>query len=227
MVTFLIATLFILGLIAAALYFWQKPAAPTDTEFLPIPPERRGLFEEVPAKGTPEVENPDFSEAQRAEVLARANEGTNSALDDARDSGDEGFYDEVLSALVARAEGPKLLSLVSYVSRNDLQVNKTLAEKFIASWTSAPTRNSTAEMIHIAALSNDARTYEAAVEAALDCWRNGDLADVSAQELKSIIDGEFWILSSDSRSSGAGFILKRTMASARRELESASQEKQH
>lgn len=227
MVTFLITSLFILGFIAVALYFWQKPAASSDTEFLPIPPEKRSLFADASANGTPEVENITFSQAQRAEVLRRANEGVSSALLDAKHSGDGGFYNEILTALAARAEGPKLLSLVSYVSRNHLPVNKALAEKFIASWKSAPTRNSTAEMIHIAALSNDARTYQTAVETALQYWRDGKLAAVSAVELKSIIDGEFWILSSDSRSSGAGFVLKQTMANARRELESTSHEEQH
>lgn len=227
MVTFLITSLFILGLIALALYFWQKPAAPSDTEFLPIPPERRSLFADASSKDTPELENTAFSQAQRDEVLARANEGMNSALLEAKHSGDAALYDEVLIALAAMAEGPKLLSLVSYVARNELPINKALAEKFIASWKSAPTRNSTAEMIHIAALSDDARTYQTAVETVLQYWRDGKLAEVYATELKSIIDGEFWILSSDSRSSGAGFVLKQTMANARRELESASHEEQH
>jgi hypothetical protein len=36
-----------------------------------------------------------------------------------------------------------------------------------------------------------------------------------------LFDGEFWVLSARTRSSGAGFILKRKLASARRELETA------
>jgi len=97
-----------------------------------------------------------------------------------------------------------------------------LAEKFIESWKSAPTRNSTAEMLHIAALSNDARTYTNAVEGAMQCWRDGNLTDVSVAELRSLIEGEFWIISSRERSSGAGFRLKQTLGNVRRELELAA-----
>jgi len=50
-------------------------------------------------------------------------------------------------------------------------------------------------------------------------WRNDKLPDISAEELHSLINGEFWVLSSNTRSSGAGFVLKRTLATAKRELE--------
>ena len=71
----------------------------------------------------------------------------------------------------------------------------------------------------IAALSNDAETYRQAVEVVLNSWRDGKPQDLSAVELQSIINGEFWLLSSNTRSSGAGFVLKRTLATAKRELE--------
>jgi hypothetical protein len=76
-------------------------------------------------------------------------------------------------------------------------------------------------MLHIAALSDDAAVYQKAVETALTFWRDGHLIDISAVELRSILDGEFWILSSPTRSSGAGFLLKRALNGARRELEAA------
>jgi hypothetical protein len=52
-------------------------------------------------------------------------------------------------------------------------------------------------------------------------WRDAKLGDISAVELRALFDGEFWVLSSRSRSSGAGFVLKRTLDGARRELEAA------
>lgn len=222
MVTFLITSLFILGLLAVVLYFWQKPATPAETEYLPSPPERRSLFAGDDSESQMAVEHEAFRKTQRAEILARAQTGTKSALQEANNSGEAGLYDEVLNTFVAKAEGPQLLSLISYVSRHNLPVSIRLAEKFIESWKNEPNRNSTAEMLHIAALSDDARTYRNAVEAALQCWRSGGLADVSREELRSIIDGEFWILSSRERSSGAGFLLKQTLAEARRELETAT-----
>jgi len=73
--------------------------------------------------------------------------------------------------------------------------------------------------LHIAALSDDAQIYGQAVEVVLDVWREGKLQDVSAAELLSLFNGEFWVLSSNARSSGAGFVLKRTLSTAKRELE--------
>ncbi len=221
MVTLFITSLVILGLLAVVVYFWQKPTNSTETEFLPTHPSSRGLFAPDDAEIEPKTESSrTLPDDQRVEILSRAHAGSNSALKDADASGDAAFYEEVLTSLVAVSEGPKLLSLVSFVSRNNLTVNTRLAEECLAAWKNAPTRNSTAEMLHVAALANDARMYETAVEATLRRWREGALGDVSAEELKSLIDGEFWILSSNERSSGAGFLLKRTLANARRELDS-------
>jgi hypothetical protein len=73
-------------------------------------------------------------------------------------------------------------------------------------------------MLHIAALSDDAGVYQAAVDATLNSWRRGTLQQISSPELQAILEGEFWVLSAKTRNSGAGFLLKRTLASVRREL---------
>ena len=52
---------------------------------------------------------------------------------------------------------------------------------------------------------------------ALLFWRNSAFR-MTAEELQSLIDAEYWLLASDARSSGAGFMLKRKLAEARREL---------
>jgi hypothetical protein len=227
MVTLLITSLVILGFLAIVAYFWQKPAFPDKTESL-TPPPGRGLF----INGTPDAvavaEAEAESEAganadrQRTELLGRAKSGEKSTLQEAHTNGDALLYDEVLNSLVAVSDSePALLSLASYVTRNDLRVNNKLAERFIDSCRTVPDRNTTAKMLHLAALSNDADVYQTAVETALELWRGGYLSGVSPQELRAILEGEFWLLSSHARSSGAGFLLKRTLSNARRELEAA------
>src|SRR5215213_9410389 len=48
MVTFLITSVVLLGLVAIAIYLWQKPANQTQTTELPLPPEHgRGLFSDT------------------------------------------------------------------------------------------------------------------------------------------------------------------------------------
>jgi hypothetical protein len=227
MVTFLITSLVILAFIAVAGYFWQRPARPLKTESLSAPPGR-GLFidgtPESVALAAAEAESQATAEAdrQRNELLGRAKSGEKSSLQDAQAVRDALLYDEVLNSLVDVADSePALLSLVSYVTRHDLRVNTRLAERFIKSCRRVGDRTSTAKMLHLAALSNDAAVYQNAVETALELWRNESLAAVSPQELLAILEGEFWLLSSQARSSGVGFLLKRTLSNARRELEAA------
>jgi hypothetical protein len=228
MVTFLITSFFILALLAIAIYFWQRPASTIQTDALP-PPPGRGLFIDNPlddrdvALISAEADS-EATKAKRIALIERAKAGDKSVLQEARGEHHE-LYEEVLNLLVAGADNDvKLLSLVSYVTRHELRVNKKLAERTIDSYKRAPDRNSTAKMLHVAALSDDAGVYQSAVETALRFWRDRRLAEVSAQELRSILEGEFWILSSSTRSSGAGFLLKRTLANARRELEAAHNE---
>lgn len=227
MVTFLITSLVILAFLAVAAYFWQKPALSTKTESLTAPPGR-GLF----INGTPdavalaaakaESEALANAERRRSELLGRARGGEKSTLQEAQATGDALLYDEVLNSLVVAADsGPALLSLVSYITRHELRVNRKLAEGFIESCKGVRDPSATAKMLHLAALSDDAAVYQTAVETAVKSWRSGDLSGVSAQTLRALLEGEFWILSAATRGSGAGFLLKRTLAVARSELEAA------
>ena len=226
MVTLLITALAVLAIIGIGLYFWQK-STPADSEYILRPkPDARGLFADDASIIADEKEQ--FALAARDQVeslMAKARDGKRAALEEAHRIGDEGLYDRVLTELVIRADSdPKLLSLMSFVTQNELPVNVKLADAVISSWKRAPDRSGTTKALHFAALSDDADIYREAVEHALHLWSEGKLADISAMELRALFDGEFWVLSSRTRSSGAGFVLKRTLASARRELEAAESE---
>ena len=45
--------------------------------------------------------------------------------------------------------------------------------------------------------------------------------NMSAEELRSLFEGEYWLLSSEAKRSGAGFLLKQRLAHVRRELSAA------
>jgi hypothetical protein len=213
MVTFLITSVLFVALFAIAIYFWQKPRS-TD-EHLPLPPETppRALFSQIEAVA-------EISSAEQnghRELLDRATSGDLHAIVEARDTN---VYSEVLSATVSQANSEaKLLKLASHVSQNNLPVNRPLAEAMIAAWQQSPNRHTTAKAIHLAALADDADLYKKAVELALRLFREGKLSDISAMELQALLNGEYWLLSSGERNSGTGFVLKRTLSSARRELE--------
>jgi hypothetical protein len=215
MVTLLITSVFVFGLIAIAIFFWQKAANTSQPIDLPLPPQPAGLFSDFKPAGLPSP-----TEDPKKAVIESATKGDRTALAQAHALNDSALYEEVLNLFIAQIDSePKLLSLVSHVTRNELPVTKALAQRSIDYWKDSPDKNSTAKMLHLAALSDDAETFRQAVELALNSWRNGKLPDISAVELQSLINGEYWVLSSNTRSSGAGFVLKRTLATAKRELE--------
>ena len=228
MVTFLITSFLVLAFIGIAIYFWQKPRPTVEVDVLRSPPGR-GLFSDrenehqlLAASGKDQNTLPA---AERDEILRAAKAGEKSALQAAHNSRDPQLYSESLDLLVESADSnPGVLALTSYVTRHELPVNKKLAEAVIASCKTEPDRVVATKMLHIAALADDAEVYQKAVETALSLFRNHRLNEMSASELRSILDGEFWILSSATRSSGAGFLLKRTLTNARRELVAASNE---
>jgi hypothetical protein len=76
-----------------------------------------------------------------------------------------------------------------------------------------------AKLLHVAAQTDDAKTFGRAIELVLMSWRDHSLADVSAKDLQALFNSEYWVLSSRSRTSGAGFVLKQTLSDANRELE--------
>lgn len=215
MVTFLITSLVILGFLGLAIYFWLKPAPQADVELLPPLRDKRTLFE---PPETLEIESETVPSQLRSEIVARANAGGLGALNDAAALKDKKFYEEVMDTMLSNANDSKLVSIASYVSRNNLDVTISLAEQFRQSWQATPNRQSTATMLHLTALANDAATFTTAVEALLNVWQNKKLNDVSAEELNSLINSEYWLLSSEERSSGAGFVLKQTIAKAKSEL---------
>jgi len=224
MVTFLITSILLLGLFAISIYFWQKPSKSVGTAELPPPDKPRGLFDhdgsDTPAQLRVVTET-DTSGKKEA-LIERANQGDKNVLQEAYQLRDQELYIEVLNVLVDKTQSaPQLHSLVSYVTHHELPVSEKLAVSFIESSKQALNRASTAKMLHIAALSDNAETLKSAVDVALRSWREGNLRDVSAIELQALFNGEFWVLSSRTRSSGAGFLLKRTLASARRELDGA------
>jgi hypothetical protein len=185
MVTFLITSVLVSGLIAIAIYFWQKPAHRTETAELPPPPVT-SLFDN---------QNPQFTEAPEKQLR------------------------ETQQPFEAQ---PESKALPATQENGERETKITAAREFIESWKQSPDRTSTAKMLHLAADTDDAETYNSAAELALNVWQEGKLPDVSAAELHSLLNSEYWLLSSRTRSSGAGFILKRTLSRARRELESVN-----
>ena len=221
MVALLLIALLILGLLALTAYFWL-PRARAQENLFPPPEPPRGSFRDPIVSATQLTKANDGKELElkREALRQRARTGDKHTLNEAYELGDAKLYNELLDRLTTDAtRQAEIFALVSYVTRSELPVTNQLAKAFIKFWEVSPTRSSTATSLHLAALTDDAKLYQSTVEKAYGLWRKGKLPEVSATELKSLFDGEFWVLSSRTRRSGAGFVLKRHLASTRRELE--------
>ena len=169
MVTLLIISVLLLGIVAIAIYLWQKPANTSQTIELPPPPPK-GLFS-------------DFA-------VNELRPGTPSQLPEEPHKIDREDFEHAIAA--------------------------------IRSFQQSPDRNSTTKLLHVAALTDDAKTYGRAIELVLMSWRDRSLSDVSAKDLQALFNSEYWVLSSRARTSGEGFVLKQTLADANREIESTN-----
>ena len=171
MVPLLFTSVLVLGLLAIAIYFWQKPANTSQTTNLHLPPEApRGLFS-------------DFR-------LNQLRTPADAQLSGKSPEVDAETFQQAIAAIRAFQESPN--------------------------------RTSTTNLLHAAALSDNAKNYGRAIELVLLSWRDGSLSDLSARELQALFNSEYWVLSSHTRISGAGFVLKGTLSRVNRELESTN-----
>ncbi len=97
MLTLLITSVLALGLIAVAIYFWQKPASTPDSIPLPPPPESRGLFAEPESQV--QIEAEIVEDRLRESILSQAAAGDRSSLEKAHQLKDDDLYDQVLTDL--------------------------------------------------------------------------------------------------------------------------------
>ena len=196
-----------------------------------VPPQRpRGLFDPYGAGGDGltgrlRAEHELAAETARQSLRRRASEGDLAALAEAHAAGDAALYREVLDALARQsaADPESFRRLVALVARSDeLRATPGLALALLERWRHSPTRPSTAELLRVAALSDDAATFEKVLTAVAEAHAAGRLADTGGEELRALFEGEYWVLSSEAKRSGAGFVLKRTLAEVCRRLSDAA-----
>lgn len=185
----------------------------------------RSLFEQTPdlaeAERLSAEERACAAAALRASLLTRAAGGDYTALADAARADDKSLYGAALAESLtwANASRDNLHALASFVaSDSGLRGSRELADAYRRLWERAPDRAGVARLLHLAALSDDAETFGDAISAAALALREGRLTNLTGEDLRALAESEFWVLSSESRATGAGFVLKQRLASLRREL---------
>lgn len=213
----LIISVFLLFVASFAILRTKRSSSRGDAPELPAGISPRGLFEAA-ADETPK-ERPE--QVRRGELRERAERGDLSALAEARASGDAALYRFILDGLVGCASGDAahVRELAAHVvGGRDLRASPELAEMLLGEWRGGPTRASTVELLRVSALSDDAGTFGRVVTEVLEVWEGGGLETLGAEDLRSLFEAEYWLLSSEAKRSGAGFVLKQKLADARRRL---------
>jgi hypothetical protein len=229
MIAIIVICFLALTLVALTFHLWQRPPAGVNPDRELAPPRFAGLFSSGESTATQAEANAraDASKAQ-ADLIDRARAGDLTTLSETHSIRDAGLYAKVLDAVIDSTSDSheRFRSLVAYISKSDgLRGNKRLADLLMAAWETAqaaPDRSSTIEMMHIAALSDDAELYQHAVELVIADWQQGKLSEFGAEELIELFDSQFWILAPEARRGGAGFALKSKLANVRRELATAT-----
>ena len=188
--------------------------------------EPRSIFDQTPDSAEAERVAAEGSNARataelRASLLTRASDGDYTALADAHRANDTALYSSVLSTSLgwANAAEDNLSALAAFVSSDsELRGSRELADAYRRLWERAPDRATTARLLHLAALSDDPQTFGDAVGAAARALREGRLTNLTGEDLRALAESEFWVMSTVSRTTGAGVVLKQRLASLRREL---------
>jgi hypothetical protein len=223
----IVITIALLILLAAGFSLYSlKSARSRKSDDWQLPkPAFDGLFpapDVVSAAGQSMVDTPAY---RRAKLLDRARGGALETLSEACGAGDPALFEDVLNALIESASNNReaMGALVSRITGGtELRANKRLAELVIEEWKANPDVASTGAMAHVAALSDDAATYERVVDLIVSYWKAGRLPELSADQVIEIVESQYWILSHEARHGGEGFPLKIKFVKLRRELAAAT-----
>lgn len=223
-----IIVLILLAATAYSIYRSQRAAFPAEPEQLPATMNPPRLFDKQQAVASDLLDPAEIWEQerneQRASLLSRAAAGDLSALAEAQQIDDRELYRETLRTLIEQSvkSDDDLRALGRHIARSsDLRADAPLVAAYAALWRQSPDREMTAVLLRLAALSDDAATFQNTADEIVNEWRAGRIANLTAADLRALIESEYWVLSSAARrDAGDGYLLKRRLANLRRELES-------
>jgi hypothetical protein len=174
-----------------------------------------------------EAEAKERAREKRRRLRERAGMSDVTVLDEAHDTGDPDFYRDALRRLIAATGGePKGLHAISryIVESGTLRSSREFAQTMIEQLSRSLDRQSLTEMLYLAALCDDAATFQTAVDLMVKKWREGKLKNLSAKELLTTTESAYWLIASEERDSGSSFLIKQAIANVRRELAAATRQ---
>jgi hypothetical protein len=216
--------LIVISLVAITLFAlakWSHRSSPKPTPYFSETKTFDGLFapeREREAIAYARAEAELRLEAERAALLARAALGDETSLDDAHATRDRELYNETLETLLAGAEGDKEMvrTIAEHIiDGGALRSSPALARMMLEQGQGFRNSRSLADLLYVAALSDDPPIYEQAVQIA---FKRRHQAHLRPSDFLAIVESSYWLISAETRYSGRGFTLKQMIAGIRREL---------
>lgn len=225
--TIIFILILLLAVAAFVLSILNRQRLPIKRSLPSEPRQFDGLFAEQnaeEAKLLVHAEAKLHAEEERDRLIKRAIKGDVAALDEAHTRADADLYHKVLKALIAQTSGDveSLQTIAEYIVESGyLRSSAEFAQMLIEHWSRSFDQRLLPSMLYISALSDDAATFQSAVDSALKEWRASRLPQVSAKDFLAMVESAYWLIAVEVRSSGSGFLIKRAIADVRRELAAA------
>ncbi|CAN5182393.1 hypothetical protein BH18ACI2_BH18ACI2_08670 [soil metagenome] len=218
-----IIVLILLAATAYSIYRSQRAVFPAEPEQLPATMNPPRLFDEQQAIANDSLDPAEMREhesnEQRASLLSRAAAGDLSTLIEAQQADDRELYRETLRTLVEQGveSDDDLRALARYIAQSsDLRADESLVVAYAALWRQSPDREMMTVLLRLAALSDDAAAFQKTVDEIVNEWQAGRIANLTAANLRSLIESEYWVLSSAARRAGGdSYLLKLRFANLR------------
>ena len=122
---------------------------------------------------------------------------------------------EILTGRTRSVQDVRLLT--SFCLDNEINVNASLVNSFHKIWAESPDAKTTVEMFRLVANVNDAELFLDVLIEAEQFVKTQKLSEISAAELSELAESHYWLLSQQTRTSGAGFLVKQKMTDMRSE----------
>lgn len=187
------------------------------------PPLYRSLFEpnDAERRALKIEQQSEKRKNFQQEIFAKADANDFYALLEAQ-SFEVNFYNEVLSKLIQNAENAekdeKLFSLCAFLDENNLRTNIEIVARLKTVWQKSFDKKDTIQLLHFSAKTESAEIFSETLETVIQHWQKDFIKNISFEELKRLVESEFWLLPANARTSGAGFLLKQKLANLRREV---------
>lgn len=210
--TLLIA--FFLLVAASFVIIRSKRSKPTrEDDFNYFPARAPGLFDDDTPRALNAAARQAADEARAVHVTdlrERATRGEVEVLRDDALRADARLYAEILDTLVANVDASpgKLAAIASAVARDDrLRATKGLADSLVRAYAGDARAIPTADLLRVAALSDDAATFADALDAVFEAWSAGRVPLLTASDLLDLFEAEYQMLAPAARQGGSAFLL--------------------